>query len=319
MGELRRAYRIWERLNCDLVEDEETHQWAYQLRTNSTTAPPDLPADVNDVAISYDETQAALKAKQEQVYGLLQSAHYLAAQQARAQADAQQGPPTVRAEHLYDWGLNMGKHLGQQRRPPFQFALDADNYLLFELLCYYFARDERFVRVGKEQLDLDLSLDKGIALFGGVGRGKTVLMEVFRSNPLRPYGLVSARKVSQVFLEDAIGDGKRPSVSHAQQLYLGQGQRFLCFDDVARESAKVQYMGNPVHPMQAVILERADRFRLGHLPGWATHLTSNNPLVRQEGQPADMPSLTELYGAPAVDRLYELCNIFELGGESRRG
>jgi len=320
LGTLHRDYRIWQQLNCDLVEDENGY-WGYQLKSNSTTAPPEKP-DLDTVTLTHEEASQALEAMQTLVWSNIKSLHFLAEQQAQAQA-AQQARPTVTAEQLYQWAQASGRHLGQQRRPAFNFVLDAHNQLVFELLCYYFAGDKRFETVGRAELNEHLSLEKGIALLGGVGRGKTVMMEAFRNNPLRPYGLVSARKVAEVFREDlGNGEGKRVAVvSDAQWLYRGRGARFLCFDDVAREESKVQYMADKVNPIATIILDRADRLRTGQLPGWATHFTSNNPLVRtaDDGMPADMPSLTDLYGAPAVDRLYELCNILQLKGESRRG
>jgi hypothetical protein len=167
-----------------------------------------------------------------------------------------------------------------------------------------------------------LKLDKGLGLFGGVGVGKTIAMEAFRQNPRRPYGMVSTQKVGDVFKEDLLAnDGKRSVVSQAQRLYCGEGGRSLCFDDVAREQPhKHQHMGNSVIPLQKVIMSRYAAVQAGRLPLWATHLTSNNPLeANADSIKAGMPSLTELYGEPAIDRLYEMCNILTLGGPSRRG
>jgi hypothetical protein len=231
------------------------------------------------------------------------------------------GAPTVGVnfETVRSWALRQAQAIADRRQPAFDFVLDEHNRRLFELLCYYYAGDKQFEILGQAWGFGYLSLNKSIGLFGGVGVGKTIMQEAFKLNPTRPYGLVSTSKVVDVFFDDlTASEGKRPVVSSTQKLYRGMGdRRALCFDDLGRESAKVQHMGNWVYPMQRVILDRYKAVQAGHLPLWGTHLTSNNALEPEDSVPG-MPSLTELYEGPAVDRLYEMCNILTLSGPSRR-
>lgn len=316
-GQLYREHHTWELLNCDLIECDFPGGLAYLPRENSKQPEPYYPASAADVELTPAETTAALAAGQQLKWGELKFAYYAAT---ATQAGRSQVKQVATFEQVRTWALRTAQQVADRRKPSFQFVVDEHNRRLFELLCYYHAGDKQFEILGEAWGFGSLSLEKGNAIFGGVGRGKTITQEVFRHSPSRPYGLVSARQVSDVFTEDMIAsDGKRPIVSPRQKLYRGTGDtRALCFDDVAREETKHQYMGNWVYPMQRVILDRYDAVQRGHLPLWATHLTSNNPLEPADAVPG-MPSLTELYGEPAIDRLYEMCNILTLGGPSRRG
>jgi hypothetical protein len=316
-GRLYRAHHTWQVYNCDLVECEFEGGLGYVLRETSTQPEPYYPAKHTDVVLTPEETTAALLAGQQLKWGELKGAYHMQqAQQARRPGVKQ----VATFEQVRTWALRTAQQVADRRQPAFKFEVDEHNRRLFELLCYYHAGDKQFEILGEAWGFGALSLEKGNAIFGGVGRGKTILQEVFRHSPSRPYGLVSARQVSDVFTEDMIAsDGKRPIVSPRQKLYRGTGDtRAMCFDDVAREETKHQYMGNWVYPIQRVILDRYDAIQRGHLPLWATHLTSNNPLEPGDAVPG-MPSLTELYGEPAIDRLYEMCNILTLTGPSRRG
>jgi len=316
-GQLYRAHHSWQLLNCDLVESEFEGGLAYVLRETSTEPEPYYPAKATDVVLTPAEITAGLLAGQERKLGDLKTAYHLAV---ATQARQPQVRQVASFEQVRTWALRTAQQVADRRKPAFTFKVDEHNRRLFELLCYYHAGDKQFEILGEAWGFGPLSLEKGNAIFGGVGRGKTILQEVFRHSPSRPYGLVSARQVSDVFTEDmTASEGKRPIVSPRQKLYRGAGDtRALCFDDVAREETKHQYMGNWVYPMQRVILDRYDAVQRGHLPLWATHLTSNNPLDPADALPG-MPSLTELYGEPAIDRLYEMCNILTLGGPTRRG
>jgi hypothetical protein len=317
-SDLFRAYRTWEVLHCDLVACDFEGGLGYVERPGNTTPAPYYPASAADVELAPAEIKAALAAAQVVKWGNLKFAYH----SYQAQHAPKHAPMVgVTFETVRSWALRQAQVVADRRLPAFDFVLDQHNRRLFELLCYYYAGDKQFEILGEAWGFGPLKLDKGNAIFGGVGRGKTILQEVFRQNPRRPYGLVSARKVSDVFTEDmTANDGKRPIESAAQKLYRGKGDtRALCFDDVAREETKHQYMGNWVYPMQRVILDRYDAIQRGHLPLWATHLTSNNPLDPDEHSiKAGMPSLTELYSEPAIDRLYEMCNILTLDGPSRR-
>lgn len=317
---LYRQHHTWQLLNCDLVTCDFDGGLGYVLRETSTEPEPYYPAKAVDVELTADEIQAALAAGQLVEWGNLKAAYH----DYQAKHAPRQAAPTlaVNFENVRSWALRQGQAVADRRMPAFDFVLDAHNRRVFELLCYYFAGDREFVVLGESWGFGTLSLDKSLGLFGGVGVGKTITLEAFRQNPRRPYGMVSAQKVSDVFKEDLLAnDGKRAIVSPAQRIYCGEGGRALCFDDVAREKPlQHQHMGNVVVPLQKVIMSRYEAVQRGRLPLWATHLTSNNPLEpTDDSKAAGVAALSELYGEPAADRLYELCNIIPLGGPSRRG
>lgn len=319
-GVLYRQHHTWQLLNCDLVSCDFDGGLGYVLRETSTTPEPYYPAKATDVKLTPAETEAALAAGQLVEWSSRKAAYH----DYQAKHAPRPAAPTlaVNFENVRSWALRQGQAVADRRLPAFDFVLDAHNRRVFELLCYYFAGDRAFVTLGEAWGFGTLSLDKGLAVLGGVGVGKTITLEAFRQNPRRPYGMVTSQKVSDVFKEDLLAnDGKRAIVSTAQRLYCGEGGRALCFDDVAREQPhKHQHMGNVVVPLQKVIMSRYAAVQAGRLPLWGTHLTSNNPLEpSEESIKAGMPSLIDLYTEPAIDRLYELCNIIPLSGPSRRG
>jgi hypothetical protein len=318
-SDLYRAHHTWQLLNCDLVPCDFEGGLGYVLRETSTEPEPYYPAKADDVVLSPAEMAAALAAGQRLKWGNLKADYH--AYQAKHAPRPAAPIVGVNFETVRSWALRQAQAVADRRLPAFDFVLDEHNRRLFELLCYYFAGDREFVVLGEAWGFGPLSLDKGLAVLGGVGVGKTILAQAFRQNPRRPYGLVTAQKVSDKFKEDLLAnDGKKSLVSDAQLLYCGAGGQTLCFDDVAREQPhRHQHMGNVVIPLQKVILSRYNAVQAGRLPLWGTHLTSNNPLEpTADSIKAGMPALTDLYDAPAVDRLYEMCNILTLAGPSRR-
>lgn len=164
---------------------------------------------------------------------------------------------------------------------------DSFNDKIINNLCGYFA--------GEESDQYDLS--KGILLFGGVGCGKTSLMEWFRQNPNNPYTIVSCRKVSYDYSEHGAEAIKQfNGIIKSNNKQLG-----VCFDDLGTEDDK-KHFGNHSNVMADIILNRYDKLKIGGVPHLQskTHITTN--LSRKE--------IIERYGSRVESRLNEMFNIF---------
>ena len=319
-GELYRAFVAWRRLNCTMMHDAETGEVVHMRDEHCTTDPPELPGR-DAVVLTPAELDTTLRQMQQRVWGDWHGS-WLQRQRQQAETAQRELPQTPwDVSRLAAWAMASGQHLTGQLMPPrrFSFATQfaAD---LFDLLVYYFAGNEAgFLAKGyklaaqEPSIDVEtLSIHKGLAFFGSPGVGKTMLLRTFQQNPIRPYGLVSAKQVELAYRAGVEG-------RQAQARLGGATGKHLCIDDVATEAAVVKDFGNAEAPLARVILDRYDRYQMGLLSRWATHLSSNNALHRSDDVPADMPTWDELYGERVVDRLYELCNIIPFVGGSRRG
>lgn len=179
-----------------------------------------------------------------------------------------------------------------------QFEVDNDNITVVENLCHYFAGDNRF----------DGDLNKGLLLAGGVGVGKSSLMQFFSRNQVYSYRMVSCRTVESDFDKN----GYEAVEVYSNNLPIAvNGNPFghqivgYCFDDIGTEQDG-KHFGKNKNMMTEIILNRYDR----KLPKNSTHLTTN--------QTAN--AMLEAYGKRATDRLREMMNIIEFppNAKSRR-
>jgi DNA replication protein DnaC len=174
-------------------------------------------------------------------------------------------------------------------------------YKIVTRLCCYFANDRRFETS-------DLKLDKGILLFGGVGVGKTTLMQMFRQNQAFSYRLVSCREVESEFAIDGDAAVKMfsvntpiPSVNKFHQTEVG-----FCFDDLGTENAITKHFGNAKNVLADILLNRYDL----KLDKRSTHITTN----------LNVDEIEKHYGTRVIDRIRENFNLilFDHQALSRR-
>lgn len=179
-----------------------------------------------------------------------------------------------------------------------QFEIDKDNENVVQELCFYFSGDKRFKG----------DLNKGLLLAGGVGVGKTSLMQFFSRNQVFSYRMISCREVEKAF----DSNGYEAVEMYSNNLPISvNGNPFghqvigYCFDDIGTEEDG-KHFGKQKNMMTEIILNRYDR----RLPFNSTHLTTN--LKASE--------LMDGYGTRATDRLKELMNIitFPTEAKSRR-
>jgi DNA replication protein DnaC len=170
-------------------------------------------------------------------------------------------------------------------------------------LCCYFANDKRFETN-------DLKLNRGILLFGGVGVGKTTLLQAFRLNQAFSFKIVSCREVESEFAmngDEAIGkySVNQPALAINSNPF-GQQEIGYCFDDLGTENSVTKHFGNAKSVMADILLNRYD----SGLSPRATHITTN--LSEKE--------IETYYGTRVLDRMHENFNVivFPSDAKSRR-
>ena len=187
------------------------------------------------------------------------------------------------------------------------FKLDADNTVVFELLCYYFSNDRRFISSANGLGIKNASLEKGIVLAGNCGVGKTWLMKLFCKNQRQVFFIRNAKDVANEFEK-----GGQETVDQYVDLFKNafedpdcfyQKTSGLCLDDMGTEDIKNNY-GNK----KSVIGDLIElRYAKGNM-GIMFHATTNLTGVQ----------LNDYYGARVVSRLREVANFIELPGKDRR-
>lgn len=179
-----------------------------------------------------------------------------------------------------------------------QYEIDKTNEKIIHDLCYYFSGDKAFSG----------DLNKGLLLSGGVGVGKTAIMNFFLRNQVFSYRLISCREVEQHFAEDGYDaidtySGNKPISVNGNP--FGHQIIGYCFDDLGTESNS-KHFGKEKNMMAEIILNRYDN----KLPYNSTHITTN----------LTADDLRENYGTRVTDRLREMMNVitFDKDVKSRR-
>ena len=179
------------------------------------------------------------------------------------------------------------------------YKITKDNEAVIDQLCYYFAMDEKFTGDPK----------KGIMLIGKPGVGKTHLMNFFVKNPKASYMVPTCKIIAEKYATkwsseekstiEYYSELKRADFGHQwDQTYLG-----FCFGDLGAETV-ASYFGNRRNVIEEIIFNRYE----ANLPFHFTHFTTN----------LNAKELEDKYGARFRDRVREMCNVFNLTGESFR-
>lgn len=177
------------------------------------------------------------------------------------------------------------------------FQFDRNNKYLFADLLYYFAGDNRS----------KFPLEKGIALFGEVGVGKTILFEIFST--------LLAKKVPASKRRFRIKTARQLIREYKELEYQNRGGEVidtyvvgnLCIDDTGDEATEAKVYGNATPVIEEILKERYERFKRGS--GELTHITTN----------MDVDLIYEKYGDRAADRLGQMMSFFSVQGHPENG
>jgi len=183
-----------------------------------------------------------------------------------------------------------------------KFHIDEANREVVRKVCMYFGNDPDFETLGE-----NYSLKKGLFLFGGVGIGKTFIMNRFRqSQAKQAYRMADCSDIAALFAkggEDDISKYFKDTQIHEWNIY-GFTSAGWCFDDLGVESDG-RYFGTQKNVMERIL---EVRYRSG-VP-LTTHMISN----------LTAPKLRERYGDRIIDRMGEMFNLvtFSCDAKSRR-
>jgi hypothetical protein len=200
--------------------------------------------------------------------------------------------------------LDVVEALGRERKQ--SFILDEDNRFVYENLIRWVHADPAFMAIDpvtRRRRTGDLT--KGIYIAGNTGTGKTWALDIMRtylaidSVRIKVSGIVRPLKWG-IYRSDSICD----EYASTGDLSKFKNLRHLCIHDLGAEPLQSVYMGNRVNVLQQIIENRGDRV------DYLTLFTSNYPLAGAQ--------ITSNYGERAQNRLYEMCNYFELTGKDRR-
>ena len=180
-------------------------------------------------------------------------------------------------------------------------VIDADNEKQIELLSWYFTVDPRFEAAG-------YSFSKGLLLFGGVGIGKTHLMNLFRGNQKEAYRIVDCSDIAADFAKKDGGEASLEKYFTDTPLLHANKWNFkssgYCFDDFGIETDG-RYFGNTVNCMERII---EVRYR------------SKKPLTTHVITNLSADQIEKGYGLRIRERMREMFNLiaFPTTAKSRR-
>jgi hypothetical protein len=187
------------------------------------------------------------------------------------------------------WGIM--KEMLDERGMSFEF--DNYNKQVLDNLVRYYIRDTTF----------DGVLDKGVCLFGDVGRGKTFLMEVF-SEFAMAYDLPTA------FLLIDMKSVSREAQEQGAKIVTQHTQGIKSYDDVGFEE-KANNFGNKICVFTELINISYNKFVKS---GKLCHITTNLALDDSFG----LGTFQQQYGARVTSRCKEMFNFIYLGGYDKR-
>jgi DNA replication protein DnaC len=169
--------------------------------------------------------------------------------------------------------------------------VEDENKQVFENMIKYFILDP----------ESSYDLDKGIWLWGNVGRGKDMLMTAM--------GMMSRslRLASRIFYSEscrmiAYNVNDQKSIGYLKQFF----EHTWLFRDLGYEDRQVKVWGNDHPIMEEILVTRYDNF---DKRGILTHVTTNVPPDR----------IMEVYGSTRLDsRAKQMFNFIHLRGADKR-
>lgn len=180
---------------------------------------------------------------------------------------------------------------------PKEYIIDSENKEAISELIKYFIYDP----------SCRLDFTKGICLMGGVGTGKTNIMNRI-SMFLDDNGFDNQFSVKS--MRSVIREVSKNGLPVIDSYLMGD----ICFDDIAIRQTTIKSYGTDINPLDELIQGRYERFAKRN--SRPTHFTTN--LDFNPNNSTEMQVLRSLYDERSIDRIKEMCNFIYLGGTSRR-
>lgn len=205
--------------------------------------------------------------------------------------------------HTADSGGSFAKcvtALGEKGREVYgaNFKIDPKDYETIFKLLVYMARDK------ENAAKLNINLNKGVLLSGGVGCGKTSLMSLLNYfiPEQQKYVVKTCRDISFEFIKN----GYEVIHKYSNTTYWTASQnlpRAYCFDDLGAEN-NLKFFGNECNVMSEILLSRYELFVQ---KGMITHITTN----------LGASEIELLYGTRVRSRMREMFNLIGFGQETK--
>jgi DNA replication protein DnaC len=172
-----------------------------------------------------------------------------------------------------------------------ELSLSDKDKEIYRNLTNYFIRDE----------NSPYNVKKGICLFGDVGTGKSLTMQVFSE-----FTQDNANK----FKIHDMKEIARAVQQHGVEVLPEYTRGSCCYDDVGFED-KANHYGNKICIFTELVNILYERFLKS---GKVFHITTNLGFSQNFG----FGTFADKYDRRVVDRLREMLNIIELNGQSKR-
>jgi hypothetical protein len=181
-----------------------------------------------------------------------------------------------------------------------EFRIPEFSREIYQALCYYFTGD-------LAMQDYGLSPRKGLMLYGNVGCGKTILMELLARNPVQSYKVISCEELEIAYKKKDAAELVLDKYSNMlpneyKSAYYNQDLLGVCFDDFGSEK-----MGNHFGDTREIMYNiLSGRYRNQTCKGPKTHLTSNLTL----------DVIQERYGERLMSRMNEMFNLIDFPADA---
>jgi DNA replication protein DnaC len=187
-----------------------------------------------------------------------------------------------------------------------KFVVDNDNRDIVKIICQYFANDPEFEQEGR-------TFNKGLALMGNVGVGKTFLMAFFFQNQNQSYVMANCRKIEGLWvdqmsskdkpLKNVIDQYSAPIQAAINSNPFGHQALGICFDDLGTETSPSKSYGEEKHVLAEILMNRYE----SGLPFNYTHVTTN----------LSAHDIGIKYSARVRDRFREMFNLIQFNNEAK--
>jgi DNA replication protein DnaC len=186
-----------------------------------------------------------------------------------------------------------------------EYIIDKNNLKIIELLLFYFTGSDLFYSHYREYTGNEGRLNKGIALIGDVGAGKSLLFEIFKQYTKHVLQQNSFIVTNENEIINKVHDGGIEAINDLG--YNFNTPKTIYIDDFASkiEESKIKHYGSKLDVIDNLLTTRYIIYTRYYK---LTHISTNS-------YPIDW---AKMFDNRIVDRMVEMFNIIELQGNSRR-